>query len=144
MPYANSLEPNETPSNSASHQDPSCLTLGQILKDQKDGKITWNASNLVLRNTTVCFFLQLVVHVGVSGVAKEITIEQQAHNDGYSRKDVQGQEAEDTCCEPGADNCIIAGLNMEDVCKDVNCSGVKAKAVISHDAGRYDKHYLKP
>ena len=31
MPYANSLDPAETPSNSASHQDPSCLTT--ILSD---------------------------------------------------------------------------------------------------------------
>ena len=29
VPYANSLDPDETPSNSASHPDPSCLTLGQ-------------------------------------------------------------------------------------------------------------------
>ena len=28
--YANSLDPNETPSNSASHLDPSCLTLRQF------------------------------------------------------------------------------------------------------------------
>ena len=29
IPYANSLDPDETPSNSASHPDPSCLTLRQ-------------------------------------------------------------------------------------------------------------------
>ena len=29
VPYANSLNQDETPSNSASHSDPSCLTLGQ-------------------------------------------------------------------------------------------------------------------
>ena len=29
VPYANSLDPDETPSNSASHLDPSCLTLRQ-------------------------------------------------------------------------------------------------------------------
>ena len=29
VPYANSLDLDETPSNSASHPDPSCLTLGQ-------------------------------------------------------------------------------------------------------------------
>ena len=28
-PCANSLDPDETPSNSASHPDPSCLILGQ-------------------------------------------------------------------------------------------------------------------
>ena len=29
VPYANSLDPGETPRNSASHPDPSCLTLGE-------------------------------------------------------------------------------------------------------------------
>ena len=29
VPYANSLDLDETPSNSASHPDPSCLTLRQ-------------------------------------------------------------------------------------------------------------------
>ena len=29
VPYANSLDPDETPSNSASHLDPSCLTMRQ-------------------------------------------------------------------------------------------------------------------
>ena len=29
VPYANSLDPDEMPSNSASHPDPSCLTLSQ-------------------------------------------------------------------------------------------------------------------
>ena len=29
VPYANSLDPDETPSNSASHMDPSCLTRRQ-------------------------------------------------------------------------------------------------------------------
>jgi len=29
VPYANSLDPDKTPSNSVSHLDPNCLTLGQ-------------------------------------------------------------------------------------------------------------------
>ena len=29
VPYSNSLDPNETPSNLASHLDPSCLTIRQ-------------------------------------------------------------------------------------------------------------------
>ena len=53
VPYANSLDPDETPSNSASHLDPSCLTLGQqqnwctmkIEADQKFSRqqICWRA-----------------------------------------------------------------------------------------------------
>ena len=34
--YANSLDPDETPSNSASHTDPSCLTLGQHYSQNLD------------------------------------------------------------------------------------------------------------
>ena len=37
-----------------------------------------------------CLFCQLVVHVGVSGIAKGLTLEQLAHNDGYDKCDVQG------------------------------------------------------
>ncbi|XP_045216934.2 pyroglutamyl-peptidase 1-like [Mercenaria mercenaria] len=79
----------------------------------------------------------LVVHVGVSGIAKEITLEQQAHNDGYDREDIQNCKADDLCCVPGADDCLIAGLDMENVCDKVNKSGTKTRAVVSHDAGRY-------
>ena len=32
---------------------------------------------------------QLVVHVGVSGIATELTLEQQAHNNGYDKPDVK-------------------------------------------------------
>ena len=83
------------------------------------------------------FILQLVVHVGVSSFASELTIEQQAHNDGYDRLDVKGCTADSCCCVEGADNVLVAGLNMKTVCDDVNCSGSKAKAEISHDPGRY-------
>ncbi|KAL4228046.1 Pyroglutamyl-peptidase 1 [Mactra antiquata] len=79
----------------------------------------------------------LVVHVGVSGVAKEITLEQKAHNKGYNRKDVQNCIADDECCVQGGDECITAGLNMEIVCNKVNVTNCKAKTVISHDAGRF-------
>ena len=81
--------------------------------------------------------LQLVVHVGVSGYANELTIEQQAHNHGYERLDVKGCTADDLCCVAGADEILIAGIDMKTVCEDVNNSGSKAKAEISFDPGRY-------
>ena len=81
--------------------------------------------------------LQLVVHVGVSSFATELTIEQQAHNDGYSRLDVKGCVADGGCCVDGEDEVIVAGLDMKTVCEDVNCSETKANAEISHDPGRY-------
>ena len=36
--------------------------------------------------------------MGVSGIAKELTLEQQAHNDGYDKTDVNGQIPCDNCC----------------------------------------------
>ena len=90
----------------------------------------------------VVVFFQLVVHVGVSSFASELTIEQQAHNDRYDRLDVKGCTADSCCCVEGADTIIVAGLNMKSVCDDVNCSGSKAKAEISHDAGRYNLRHV--
>lgn len=84
-----------------------------------------------------CSCFQLVVHLGVSGIAHEITLEQRANNTGYGRKDVKGEVACGEVCVPGAEDCIIAGLDMNRVCEEVNNSGTKAKAIVSNDAGRY-------
>ncbi|KAK3789410.1 hypothetical protein RRG08_005557 [Elysia crispata] len=81
----------------------------------------------------------LMVHVGVSGMACELTLEQQAHNDGYDRYDVDGQVPHTKMCVDGScHNIIASGLNMSLVCEEVNnmCE-MKAKAVVSHDPGRY-------
>ena len=75
--------------------------------------------------------------MGVSGFATELTIEQQAHNHGYERLDVKGCTADNSCCIMGADDVIIAGMDMKTVCEDVNNSGTKTKAEISYDPGRY-------
>ena len=69
-------------------------------------------------------------------------MEQQAHNGGYTRLDVKGCTADACCCVDGADDVIIAGLDMKTVCDDVNCSGSKAKAEISHDPGRYEMNHV--
>ncbi|XP_052792516.1 pyroglutamyl-peptidase 1-like [Mya arenaria] len=79
----------------------------------------------------------LVVHVGVSGVASELTLETRGHNTGYDRPDVEGCAADGLCCVETADDCILAGIDMEAVCTVVNDSACKTKAVISKDAGRY-------
>ena len=84
-------------------------------------------------------FFQLVVHVGVSGIATELTLEQQAHNDGYDKMDVQGKCPETQCCVDDRDkNCVlVSGIDMERVCSKVNSAGIKVKARVSHDPGRY-------
>ena len=82
--------------------------------------------------------LQLMVHVGVSGMACELTLEQQAHNDGYDRFDVDGQVPEKkTCVDGSCHNVIASDLKMPLVCEDVNnVRDMKVKAVVSHDPGR--------
>ncbi|XP_052101788.1 pyroglutamyl-peptidase 1-like [Mytilus californianus] len=80
---------------------------------------------------------QLVIHVGVSKEANAITLEQQAHNDGYKRLDVLKTCPSNNCCVEGADECLVSSIDMEKVCSDVNGSGLKVKAVVSHDPGRY-------
>ncbi|KAK3604440.1 hypothetical protein CHS0354_013840 [Potamilus streckersoni] len=79
----------------------------------------------------------LVVHVGVSGMASELTLEQKAFNYGYEKSDVKGCLPDANCCVHGADECITAGIKMNIVCADINNSDSKVKAVVSHDAGRY-------
>ncbi|XP_055880433.1 pyroglutamyl-peptidase 1-like isoform X1 [Biomphalaria glabrata] len=80
----------------------------------------------------------LMVHVGVSGVATEITLEQRAHNDGYTRDDVQGlfpltQKCVDDCCE----NIIVSSIDMNLVCEAVNNNNLRVTSVVSQDPGRY-------
>lgn len=80
---------------------------------------------------------QLVIHVGVSKEAKAITLEQQAHNDGYTRLDVNQMCPSNQCCVDGANDCLKSDIDMDLVCGDVNNSGIEAKAVVSLDPGRY-------
>lgn len=72
----------------------------------------------------------------MSKEAKAITLEQQAHNDGYSRLDINETCPSNNCCVDGANDCLTSGIDMEKVCGDVNNSGIDAKAVVSHDPGR--------
>ncbi|XP_060073603.1 pyroglutamyl-peptidase 1-like [Ylistrum balloti] len=79
----------------------------------------------------------LVIHVGVSGIASKLTLEQQAHNDGYDKKDVKGTCPERNCCVNGANNCIVSGIDMQKVCDEINDSGIEVKSTVSEDPGRY-------
>ncbi|XP_005107404.1 pyroglutamyl-peptidase 1 [Aplysia californica] len=80
----------------------------------------------------------LMVHVGVSGIADEITLEQQAHNDGYNRCDVRGvTPITQTCVDGSCHDVIVSKINMAQVCKAVNEANLKVTTVVSHDPGRY-------
>ena len=48
----------------------------------------------------------------------------------------QNCTADNLCCVEGAEDCVVAGLDMSQICDKVNMSGTKTKAEISHDPGR--------
>ncbi|XP_061183509.1 pyroglutamyl-peptidase 1-like [Saccostrea echinata] len=79
----------------------------------------------------------LVVHVGVSGIADKLTLEQRAHNVGYHRKDVKGKTPNKECCREEGEECICAGLDMSRVSAEINDTDNELQAEVSEDAGRY-------
>jgi len=81
-----------------------------------------------------------VVHVGVSGIAKELTLEQLAHNDGYDKLDIHGSRPESRCCHQGAPAFLMSGIDMSRVCDAVKQSGCGVDAVLSFDPGRSVTH----
>jgi len=81
-------------------------------------------------------YTQLVVHVGVSGIAKELTLEQLAHNDGYDKLDIHSCRPESRCCHQGAQPFLMSGIDMSRVCDAVKQSGCGVDAVLSFDPGR--------
>jgi len=80
--------------------------------------------------------VQLVVHIGVSGIAKELTLEQLAHNDGYDKLDIHGSRPESRCCHQGAPPFLMSGIDMSRVCDAVKQSSCGVDAVLSFDPGR--------
>ncbi|KAM7379132.1 hypothetical protein PAMP_004704 [Pampus punctatissimus] len=80
---------------------------------------------------------QLVVHVGVSGLATTVTLEQCGHNKGYKRLDNCSFCPASQCCTENGPDCINSVLDMNTVCKKVNDSGLGVIVSVSKDAGRY-------
>lgn len=76
--------------------------------------------------------------MGVSGIAKAITLEQFAHNAGYCSPDVRECVPESNVCLKGGYELLQSGLNMGDIVNKLNMtsssSGVRAE--LSHDPGR--------
>ncbi|XP_022105505.1 pyroglutamyl-peptidase 1-like [Acanthaster planci] len=79
----------------------------------------------------------LMVHVGVSGIAKELTLEQQAHNTGYDKPDVSFLVPKSKCCIRDGPDCILSQINMSIVSDEVNSNSCPTKAVVSYNAGKY-------
>ncbi|EDW70559.1 pyroglutamyl-peptidase 1 [Drosophila virilis] len=66
---------------------------------------------------------ELVVHVGVSGVAKCVYVEKLAYNHQFRRPDNAGQYlSKSTCCLPynGKANVLRCGLNVDKIVEAVN------------------------
>lgn len=80
---------------------------------------------------------QLVVHVGVSGLATTVTLEQCGHNKGYKRLDNCNFCPASQCCMENGPDCIQSVLDMDTVCKRVNDSDLGVTLSVSKDAGRY-------
>ncbi|XP_054623120.1 pyroglutamyl-peptidase 1-like [Dunckerocampus dactyliophorus] len=80
---------------------------------------------------------QLVVHVGVSGLATTVTLEQCGHNKGYKRLDNCSFCPASQCCVEEGPDFISSVLDMETVCKRVSDSGLGVAVSVSKDAGRY-------
>ncbi|KAM3604869.1 uncharacterized protein V6R79_017271 [Siganus canaliculatus] len=80
---------------------------------------------------------ELVVHVGVSGIATTVTLEQCGHNKGYKRLDNCSFRPASQCCLEDGPDCISSVLDMDRVCSGVNGSGLGVTLSVSKDAGRY-------
>uniref|UniRef100_A0A8V1A8F9 Pyroglutamyl-peptidase I n=1 Tax=Gallus gallus TaxID=9031 RepID=A0A8V1A8F9_CHICK len=80
---------------------------------------------------------QLVVHVGVSGMATTVTLEKCGHNVGYKGLDNCRFCPGSQCCVEGGPECIDSIIDMDLVCRRVSALGLDVTVTISKDAGRY-------
>lgn len=117
-----------------------CNTI-QSVYTAATGKLSPCNMDLVnIFHLTSCLFvcaLQLVVHVGVSGMATTVTLEKCGHNRGYSRVDNCDFCPKSGCCMEGGPDCMSSVIDMEVVCKRVNSSDLGVSVSVSRDAGRY-------
>lgn len=86
------------------------------------------------------FCEQLAVHVGVSGLATSVTLEQCGHNKGYKRLDNHSFHPASQCCIENGPDCITSVIDMEKVCNKVNSSNIGITVSVSRDAGRQVIH----
>ncbi|XP_033107560.1 pyroglutamyl-peptidase 1-like isoform X2 [Anneissia japonica] len=84
-----------------------------------------------------CHEPDLMVHVGVSGLATELTLEQQAHNGPYDKPDVRFMIPRNMCCMENGPQHIESRIKMAYVCHNINISQCPVKSVVSHNPGRY-------
>lgn len=79
-----------------------------------------------------------MIHVGVSSIAKDITLEKQAHRKGYQRLDCFEKCPANHICKADGAIRIQTKLNVDKLCSIFNENSPDGlKAVVSLDAGRY-------
>lgn len=93
-------------------------------------------STFIMSVYIVSFLCQLVVHVGVSGMATTVTLEKCGRNHGYKGLDNSSFCPDSQCCIVGGPDCIDSVIDMESVCKRVTASGLGVAVSVSRDAGR--------
>ncbi|XP_075720724.1 pyroglutamyl-peptidase 1 isoform X1 [Rhinoderma darwinii] len=80
---------------------------------------------------------QLIVHVGVSGMASAITLEKCGHNKGYQGLDNRQFCPDKQCCVEGGPECLQSSIDMDVVCERISAAGLDVQFTVSTDAGRY-------
>ncbi|XP_075720732.1 pyroglutamyl-peptidase 1 isoform X2 [Rhinoderma darwinii] len=81
--------------------------------------------------------VQLIVHVGVSGMASAITLEKCGHNKGYQGLDNRQFCPDKQCCVEGGPECLQSSIDMDVVCERISAAGLDVQFTVSTDAGRY-------
>ncbi|XP_072943088.1 pyroglutamyl-peptidase 1-like isoform X2 [Epargyreus clarus] len=85
----------------------------------------------------------LMLHAGVSYMAKELTLEMQAYKNGYKGKDFFDKCPADYTCPAGDAFVLHTKLDVEKICKNYNEVKVaETTTVASKDAGRYLCEYI--
>ncbi|XP_060038389.1 pyroglutamyl-peptidase 1 isoform X2 [Erinaceus europaeus] len=81
--------------------------------------------------------VQLVVHVGVSGLASSVTLESCGHNSGYCRPDNRDFSPCSGCCVDGGPDCLSSVIDMDAVCCRLAARGLDVALSTSQDAGSF-------
>jgi len=83
----------------------------------------------------------LVIHVGVSGGATSICIEEQSFNDEYNENDITNACPPSNCCCPNGKRCLKTKLDVAQLCSYTNQSchdvGCSVFCQSSSDPGNY-------
>ncbi|XP_018425317.1 PREDICTED: pyroglutamyl-peptidase 1 isoform X1 [Nanorana parkeri] len=80
---------------------------------------------------------ELIVHVGVSGMATMVTLEKCGHNKGYLGLDVRQFCPDTECCVDGGPECLHSVIDIDTVCKKATEAELDVQFTVSTDAGRY-------